>query len=41
MIPPLVIRTAIATYLQHVQQRCLSGIIETEEQEFGMLVEEA
>lgn len=26
--------------LQHVQQGCLSGVIETEEQEFGMFVEQ-
>lgn len=29
-----------STHLQHVQQGCLSGVIETEEQEFGMFVEQ-
>ena len=39
--PPPLIRIPIATYLQHMQERCLSGIIQTEEQEFGVLVKEA
>lgn len=31
----------LSTYLQHVQQGRLSGIIETEEEEFGVLVQES
>lgn len=30
-----------ASYLQHVQQSRLSGVIESEEQKFGMFVEQA
>lgn len=31
----------VVTHLQHVQQRRLSGIVEAEEQQLGVLVEQA
>lgn len=31
----------VVTHLQHVQQRCLSGVVEAEEQQLGVLVEQA
>lgn len=31
----------LLTHLQHVQQRRLSGVVEAEEQQLGMLVEQA
>lgn len=32
---------SLVTHLQHVEQRRLSGIVETEEQQLGVLVEQA
>lgn len=37
--PPLTF--LLATYLQHVKQRGLSGIVETQEEQLGVLVEQA
>jgi len=38
-VPPLSFLSA--TYLQHVKQRGLSGIVETQEEQLGVLVEQA
>lgn len=34
-------RTGLITHLQHVQQRRLARIVETEEQQLGVLVQQA
>lgn len=33
--------SGLVTHLQHVQQRRLSGVVEAEEQQLGVLVEQA